>query len=568
MRRLIGSSLRIALLLAIALPVAAGGERPSSAISDASHGIGPATQWRGRWMAGDLHAHSIQSDDAQTPLDDLLEAGLLRFGLDWIALSDHLRVSHRDPAGVPVPQSAGIPMSQGIRDYQLPRVKQLQQADRDYARKLIYQAAEWDIPTHDHGNIGIFSGWPLAPDTRALNRFEYLFTNRPASMFAPADVAAWDRADARAYTTHADAITAIKWLRTHYPRTSYAFINHPSRSPGKYTAAQFREINDAAPDIAFAIEGMVGNQMEPDRGGYNSAYIPANAKSRTYGGVDYVVAQVGGLWDALLGEGRRVWNVADSDHHFKISKDGQNSSGYYPGEYAKTYVWMTGTGIRPLLDGLRSGRVFGVYGDLVNALEFSASNGIVKAEMGSALSVLPGRKVRLTIRFKSPLRNNMEYRVGSGALANAGPVVDHIDLIAGDITERARPGTPAYDKETNDSTRVIATFTSADWIRDREGYYVVNYDVVTTKPQYFRLRGTNLGLNVPGETRNGDPLPDARTEVADPVARFDAINRRNYSDLWFYSNPVFVTPLKMTWPCYDGHSPFAPRGLPGCHSGG
>ncbi|MGT2490265.1 hypothetical protein ACU4GD_06260 [Cupriavidus basilensis] len=25
------------------------------------------------------------------------------------------------------------------------------------------------------------------------------------------------------------------------------------------------------------------------------------------------------------------------------------------------------------------------------------------------------------------------------------------------------------------------------------------------------------------------------------AARFDAINARNYNDLWFYSNPVFVT---------------------------
>jgi hypothetical protein len=26
----------------------------------------------------------------------------------------------------------------------------------------------------------------------------------------------------------------------------------------------------------------------------------------------------------------------------------------------------------------------------------------------------------------------------------------------------------------------------------------------------------------------------------DNTARFNAINARNYSDLWFYSNPVFV----------------------------
>ncbi|MGH8079189.1 MAG: hypothetical protein ACREP7_01360 [Lysobacter sp.] len=549
MRRLINTVLSIA-VLAAAIHSARAAEPAETSFGFADSQRIDAARFGGRWMAGDLHAHTIQSDDAQTPLDNVLEDGLFKFGLDWIALSDHLRVSHRDSAGAPVPASAGIPMSQGIGDYQIPRVRQLQ-ADRSYARKLIYQAAEWDIPTHDHGNIGIFSGWPLASDAKALNRFEYLFTNRPVSMFAPDDVRRWDAADTRAYSTHADALAAIAWLKKHYPRTSYAFLNHPSRNPGKYSAAQFREFNDAAPNIVFAIEGMVGNQMEPDRGGYNSAYVPANAKSRTYGGVDYVVAQVGGIWDALLGEGRRIWNVADSDHHFKISKDRQYSSGYFPGEYAKTYVWMTGTGVAPLLDGLRSGRVFAAYGDLIDALEFSASNGLTKAEMGGELKALPGGKVRLTIRFKSPRRNNMEYLAGSGVLANTRPVVDHIDLIAGDVGPKAQPGTPSYDKDSNDSTRVIARFTAADWVRDRDGYNVVTFDVAARKNQYFRLRGTNLGVNVDGETRNGNPLPDARTDIADPTARFNAINARNYKDLWFYSNPIFVSPLKLAPPCND-----------------
>ncbi|MCH4590648.1 S-layer protein, partial [Achromobacter xylosoxidans] len=40
------------------------------------------------------------------------------------------------------------------------------------------------------------------------------------------------------------------------------------RYAGKYTIGQLREMHDLAPSIFFAIEGMVGNQMEPDRGGY------------------------------------------------------------------------------------------------------------------------------------------------------------------------------------------------------------------------------------------------------------------------------------------------------------
>src|SRR5262249_10259634 len=166
---------------------------------------------------------------------------------------------------------------------------------------------------------------------KALNQFEYLFTNRDASLFDPADVVAWGAS--RFYTTSADALKAISWLKDNYPTTSYAIVNHPMRYPDKYTPSNFREFNDLAPDIAFAIEGMVGNQMEPDRGGYASAYIDANVNSRTYGGVDSIVSKLGGVWDSMLGEGRRIWNVADSDFHFKTSQN-QFSSGYFPGEYA------------------------------------------------------------------------------------------------------------------------------------------------------------------------------------------------------------------------------------------
>ncbi|MNT85799.1 hypothetical protein D3C72_2260100 [compost metagenome] len=76
---------------------------------------------------------------------------------------------------------------------------------------------------------------------------------------------------------------------------------------------------------------------------------------------------------------------------------------------------------------------------------------------------------------------------------------------------------------------------------DADGYNVIKTTVTADKSQYLRLRGTNLGVDVAGETVAGEPLPDAKVDLADNVARFNAINARNYNDLWFYSNPVFVT---------------------------
>lgn len=524
------------LFLSTAVLVACGGSDDSDPLPTTPQP--PVVQ--GRWTTGDLHVHTMQSDDAQqvNTLDKVLASAFDRFGLDWATLSDHLRLTSWDNDGNRLnPQ---IPMSEAMAKFQVPRIKELQ-AQGKYADKVIFSSFEWDMPSHDHGNVGILTDNPMSAGAlKAASQFEYLFTNRDAALFKPEDVAVWGPKAGTGYNTHAEAMAAIAWLKQNYPSTSYLQINHPSRNPGKYTIAQLREMNDLAPNIVFTLEGMVGNQMEPDRGGYTSDYIEANLPSRTYGGVDYMVAKLGGTWDALLSEGRRIWNVADSDYHFTMSQ-GKYSSGYAPGEYAKNYLWGDIKDPQSLLATLRTGKLFAVYGDLINALDFKVKSAKATGEMGSEVSAQSGEDLSITIRFKSPDRNNFEYQLGSGLYANVKPVVDHIDLIAGNVTGRKTPGTPGYDEATNPSTRVLKRFTRADWKLDSEGYYTVTTTVKATGDQYFRLRGTNLGTDVAGETANGEPLPDLKTDDGtDHVARFNKINARNYGDLWFYSNPVFV----------------------------
>jgi hypothetical protein len=492
----------------------------------------------GAWSAGDLHVHTIQSDDAQTTLESVLDQAFDRYQLDWAALSNHLRMSARDNTGANIP-GGSIPFSTGMARYEVPFIKQAQAAGR-YAGKIIFSSFEWDMPTHDHVNIGIGTNDPLSDKSlRAVAEFEYLYTNKAANLFDPqlvSDLAG----QTRAYTTHADSLTALKWLRDKHP-DSYMLLNHPSRYAGKYTIGQLREMHDLAPSIFFAIEGMVGNQMEPDRGGYAEAYTADKLPNRTYGGVDYLVAKLGGTWDALLGEGRHIWTVADSDFHFRVNATGQYSSGYAPGEYAKTYVWKDGKDMAAVVAGLKSGRLFGVFGDLIDALEFQAQGASGTAQMGGELTAAKGEQVEVTIRFRSPASNHYEYPIESGNPTYVKPTVHHVDLIVGDVGARAAAGTPAYDNATNPSTRVLGRYTSKDWTVDKDGYNVIKVKLTADKSQYLRLRGTNLAPDVAGETANGEPLPDAKVDLADNAARFNAINARNYNDLWFYSNPVFVT---------------------------
>jgi ribosomal protein S6 len=136
--------------------------------------------------------------------------------------------------------------------------------------------------------------------------------------------------------------------------------------------------------------------------------------------------------------------------------------------------------------------------------------------------------LKLTIRFKSPEVNNN----------GDTPVVDHIDLIAGKITGMVDPESPDYTKATNETTKVIATFTAKDWKMDRNGYKVIKYQIKDLDDDmYFRLRGTNLAVNTLYETdAKGNPLSDF--EATDNLGLDGA--EEAWADLWFYSNPIFV----------------------------
>ena len=84
----------------------------------------------------------------------------------------------------------------------------------------------------------------------------------------------------------------------------------------------FREYNNTAPTVAFGVEFAPGHQASVNRGefsptfnstvaGYTNA---ASVGNRTYGGVGIYASKIGGVWDALLGEGRGFWFFASSDY--------------------------------------------------------------------------------------------------------------------------------------------------------------------------------------------------------------------------------------------------------------
>lgn len=506
----------------------------------------------GKWMSGEYHTHTTQSKDAGekiTTTEHILDVAFKEAdftseswsqaapwelptqttdadgaAFDYLVLANHLRPSFRNPDG----KTQDLAFYQGLQQ-EIDKVKALQEEGK-YEDKLIFSGFEWDMLGLDHAAVGI-----IAPNEEqmieGIKEFEYRYSKETKdTYFTNEETEKYGKRyneNIKENTFH-----AIVWLKENYP-DSYVLINHPARKNGgesELKIEDIRRMNDIAPNIVFGFEGILGNQMSNDGRGESK---------EVYGGADGMLAEVGGMWDALLGEGRRFFTFANSDFHFKVRKDptGGSYSGYWPGEYSRNYTWVEGNTMKDLADGLRSGKSFAVTGDLIDALDFRAKGKSEEVEMGDTLKVQKGEEVTLTVRFKSPEVNNYQTLFSTDTATTNEVAVDHIDLISGEVTGKISPNSEAYTNDKNETTKVIQTFTSEDWITDEEGYNTLTFTVKADKDRYYRLRGTNLEVSAEGQTDEmGNPLRDEMKER--PSA--DSINDHNYSDLWFYGNPIFV----------------------------
>ena len=410
---------------------------------------------------------------------------------------------------------------QSIAEYSF---QDILKARQEYQFKTIIQGLEWNVPGHEHASTAILgSQFSSAPNAHAIAEFEYKFDDRDID-----DSGGLNNWTKSANTGHDKALEAITWMQSNYPGSGWIIPGHPERK-GLYSIADFRDMNNAGLDVCFGFESMPGHQKSKLRGEYESA----NAYGAcTYGGTGLMAAKVGGLWDAMLSEGRRWWLFASSDFH-DISGD------FYPGEYQKTYLYVPTKGDpQAISEGLRSGNAFVVTGDLIDFLDFTV-NGKTMGQTAKAKS----KKALIKIYLNDPSgKNNNSY----GNYTN--PVLDHIDIIAGKLTGIIAKGDPEYtNDDVSSTTRVVARFDATGGVEDSDGlvsskwqdlgnglimisYLSSNIESDT----YFRLRGTNHGLNVPNQTdAAGNPLPDTLS--------FPNDGARAFEDLWFYSNPVFVS---------------------------
>jgi hypothetical protein len=472
---------------------------------------------------------------------------------------------------------------------------------------------------------------------------------------------------------HNKTLEALKWMAAFHGTASYYVPAHLERAGPFNTAGSngfnvehLRNFNNTAPNIAFGFETQPGHGASANRGEYqvkrnnfaagnfsdNGTLVNVDSVGgTTYGGTGVYGSQVGGVWDALLGEGRNWWFFASSDWHNRGQfgpDDRRSTQDFYPGEYQRNYTMVRNGAdkIRPqaVVDGLRTGNNWASSGQIIDRLAFVAcsstpglgarTNAQVEAlavnaatkntditasgcsTMGEKLVVRPGSDIVVSIVVRDPAgANNSPYTFNNPSLAQVGisqplnmPVLDHIDVIRGMVSGYKAPGSADYSGEwprntnwlradgttadlsvvpaaaKNTTAALIKSFSSAGtatWTAfnstvDGTPFLKMTFRIPAVQAsQYVRLRGTNLPAAVPFETdANGNPLADLYTNAGDttklriactavrsansqfdgcpehlaiasgssPIAGQKAVSYdiAAWSDLWFYSNPIYV----------------------------
>jgi hypothetical protein len=460
------------------------------------------------WLAGDHHIHSewsvgwdnstnpptpIQAGDAIYPTLKNAE-NAKKYGLDWMVTTDHGGPNH-----------SKVNLEQAY-----PELLKSRQAVPEV---LQFYGMEFDTPAADHSSLIIPKG---DNESQTLYDIESQFNKRePFPNNGSRD-------------TEETMIQALNYMKG-LDKLPIIIAHHPSRSAtgdgvwGQDTPQEFRNWNDTAPNIAIGMEGAPGHQataINPDgsldpkgaRGSYGNVNAP------TMGGFDQMTAKVGGLWDSMLGEGRHWWITSTSDSHVNWRDGGGD---FWPGEYSKTYV-KAEKDYNDIMENLRNGHVFVSTGDLISELDVkvqAVGKTPIHAEAkGNTASIgetliLPGKKSRdvtVTIRLKDP------------NVANANgdkPNVKRVDLIMGEVKGKVEDRSTA----ANPTTKVVKRFTENDWKQEGE-YISISYKLKDVdQDSYIRLRGTS-------------------TEQLEPAA--DPKGENPWTDLWFYSNPIFIKSSK------------------------
>jgi hypothetical protein len=465
--------------------------------------------------------------------------------------------------------------------------------------KVLVEGLEWVVPGHEHTDVAVISGQNPKGVGNANNmaQFEFLYDRQDNDAIGPVDANNQPIWTGKSFSNsgtagHLKAVDGVHWLQSRFPLTSYAIPTHSERAgafstsgSNGYNIEHFRDFNNAGPTVAFGIEAP-GHMAQGSKSGGSGSYGTGAVGGGTYGFSGVYTAKVGGLWDGLLGEGRNFFIYVSSDWHTRGSagaRDAFTTSDFIPGEYTKLFVPNTaGFNAQAIVNGMRSGNSYSVNADIIGPdMVFRAhgNDGVWKT-MGETLVVTPGETITLEMQMTIPASNNSPYSFNNPLLTPVGinqplnkPMLDHVDLITGQITGVIPPQDPNYKLPVNaggtagaalvyNPTATIAqqvpasSMTSTPQADGSTRLQFTKTFTAGSTPMYIRSRGTNVPNATPNVTdASGNPLLDitnANVVCSDPAcpSHLDTVNGTKrvtydiqaYSNVWFYANPIFVRP--------------------------
>ena len=527
---------------------------------------------------------------------------------------------------------------EAIQTYQYPVLEYL----AAYRSEPIFLGVESVVAGHEHTSMGVMTGQvpasvytqtlPTTPgytplgNADALAKWQYCFdrgnsdTSRGNTTTQPGNINTglgnnWDCSvpgslnstnpdwnpagnklrGANGDNGHLKTVEGVKWMAEFHPNASYYIPAHLERA-GPFNPAgnngfnveHLRNFNNAGPRVAFGFESQPGHGASDRRGEYNLRRNDFDSSSAfnyldsvggtTFGGTGVYAAQIGGVWDALLGEGRNWWFFASSDWHSRGAfgvDDRRSDNDFWPGEYQRNYAMTRTAGARispqHVVDALRSGNNWVDSGQLIDRFAFVAcasypgpgarSNAAVEAlavtaamkntdtdvagcaTMGEKLKVRKGADIVVSIVVRDPAgKSYSPYSFPNPSLLQVGinqpldmPEVEHIDVIRGMVTGFRTPGSADYagtwpdnwvdmanpqQLRTLDSVPAAAKNTTAAVLKT---FNKATWTTVAGKPEYkkmtFRIPAVSASQYVRVRGSNLPPSVPFETDAAgNPLA--------------------------------------------------
>ncbi|WP_299084271.1 PHP domain-containing protein [uncultured Paraglaciecola sp.] len=305
-----------------------------------------------QWFKVDTHIHSRFSDGASDIMSIAEKAQ--QFGCAAIAITDH-------------------------GDNDLPKVlsdsyfADISQAGVTFPKLTVMPGLEWNLPPfkgREHATV-------LLPKNRNLKRNLQTFRQRYDSYKL------WQKSNYQAKD-------ALQWLASHFISDVFKpviFYNHPSRKVWQ-TAENMHDFTEWSQydESVIGFSGAPGHQKK--RGDDNGSY---EFVQKTVHGWDPSIAIIGGEWDQLLRDGRRVFAArAASDFH-------NTKMDYWPCEFSSTHVKAKSNAHNDILNGFHSGDFWAQHGNFVKQVDFYLEVNGIKATPGDMLGVSEGAKLRVVL---------------------------------------------------------------------------------------------------------------------------------------------------------------------------